>query len=69
MLVQVGDVASAVEAAERGAEVVIAQGVEAGGHVQGRTPVLELTKQVHAITVALPGITAPTPTRESDPPS
>ena len=31
--------------------------------------ILELTKQVHTITVALPGITAPTPTRESDPPS
>ena len=38
VLVQVGDVASAVEAAERGADVVIAQGVEAGGHVQGNTP-------------------------------
>jgi nitronate monooxygenase len=42
VLVQVGDVASAIEAAECGADVVIAQGVEAGGHVQGRTALLEL---------------------------
>ena len=42
VLVQVGDVAAAVEAAECGADVVIAQGVEAGGHVQGRTPILDL---------------------------
>ena len=31
--------------------------------------ILELTKQVHAITVALPGITAPPRTRGSDPPN
>ena len=49
VLVQVGDVASAVEAAERGAEVVIAQGVEAGGHVQGTTPVLELVREMRRV--------------------
>ena len=49
VLVQVGDVASALEAAERGAEVVIAQGVEAGGHVQGRTPVLELVREMRTV--------------------
>jgi hypothetical protein len=31
--------------------------------------ILELTKQAHAITAALPGITPPTQPRESDPPS
>jgi nitronate monooxygenase len=49
VLVQVGDVASAVEAAERGAEVVIAQGVEAGGHVQGRTPLRELVREMRRV--------------------
>ena len=49
VLVQVGDVASAVEAAERGAEVVIAQGLEAGGHVQGRTPILELVREMRRV--------------------
>jgi len=57
VLVQVGDVASAVEAAERGAEVVIAQGVEAGGHVQGRTPVLELVREVRRV-LELPVVAA-----------
>ena len=46
VLVQVGDVAAAVQAGECGADLVIAQGVEAGGHVQGRTPVLELVREV-----------------------
>ena len=31
--------------------------------------ILELTKQVHTIAVALPDVTAPTRTRDSDPPS
>ena len=31
--------------------------------------ILELTKQVHAIAVALPDVTAPTRTRDSDPPT
>jgi nitronate monooxygenase len=57
VLVQVGDAASAVEAAERGAEVVIAQGVEAGGHVQGRTPVLELVREMRRV-VELPIVAA-----------
>ena len=42
VLVQVGDVGEAVDAAQRGASIVIAQGVEAGGHVQGTTPLVEL---------------------------
>ena len=57
VLVQVGDIASALEAAERGAEVVIAQGVEAGGHVQGRTPVLALVREMRRI-IELPIVAA-----------
>lgn len=43
---QCGSVAEAREAAEAGADAVIAQGVEAGGHVRGRTPALELLGQI-----------------------
>ena len=57
VLVQVGDVESAVEAAGRGAQAVIAQGVEAGGHVQGRTPVLELVREMRS-TIQLPIVAA-----------
>jgi nitronate monooxygenase len=46
VLVQVGDPAAAVAAAAAGADVVIAQGVEAGGHVQSSTPLLELLAAV-----------------------
>jgi NAD(P)H-dependent flavin oxidoreductase YrpB (nitropropane dioxygenase family) len=46
VLVQVGDPESAIAAAEAGADVVIVQGVEAGGHVQGRTPLLELVGSI-----------------------
>ena len=42
VLVQVGDLRAAEEAVDAGADVLIAQGVEAGGHVQGTTPLLEL---------------------------
>jgi NAD(P)H-dependent flavin oxidoreductase YrpB (nitropropane dioxygenase family) len=43
---QVGSAAEAVAAAEAGCDVVVAQGVEAGGHVRGTTPLLELLEQV-----------------------
>ncbi len=56
-LIQVADVASAVEAAEGGADIVIAQGVEAGGHVQGSKPVLELVRDVRAV-LGLPIVAA-----------
>jgi len=46
VLVQVGHVAEAVEAVHRGADIVIAQGVEAGGHVQGTTPLVELIREM-----------------------
>jgi NAD(P)H-dependent flavin oxidoreductase YrpB (nitropropane dioxygenase family) len=45
---QVGTVDEAVAARAAGADGVIAQGVEAGGHVRGTTPVLELLAMVRA---------------------
>lgn len=39
---QVGSVAEACAAVDAGCDVVIAQGVEAGGHVRGTTPLLPL---------------------------
>jgi nitronate monooxygenase len=46
VLVQVHDLASARAAAEAGADALIAQGVEAGGHVQGTVPLLDLVAAV-----------------------
>jgi NAD(P)H-dependent flavin oxidoreductase YrpB (nitropropane dioxygenase family) len=43
---QCGSVDEAKAAAAAGADGVIAQGVEAGGHVRGTTPALELLEQV-----------------------
>lgn len=43
---QVGSVEEALDARKAGADAVIAQGVEAGGHVRGRIPALELLSQV-----------------------
>lgn len=43
---QCGSVDEARAAASAGADAVIVQGVEAGGHVRGTTPALELTAQV-----------------------
>ena len=45
---QCGSVEEAVAAHTAGADAVIAQGVEAGGHVRGTTPALELLAQVRA---------------------
>jgi NAD(P)H-dependent flavin oxidoreductase YrpB (nitropropane dioxygenase family) len=49
---QCGSVAEARAAHAAGADAVIVQGVEAGGHVRGTTPGIELLAQVRA---ALPG--------------
>jgi nitronate monooxygenase len=49
VLVQVGDAAAAVEAAKGGADLIIAQGIEAGGHVQGTKPLVELLGEVRAV--------------------
>ena len=45
---QCGSVAEAEAAVAAGADGVIAQGVEAGGHVRGTTPALELADRVRA---------------------
>jgi len=45
---QCGSVQEAVAAEAAGADAVIAQGVEAGGHVRGTTPLLELIESVRA---------------------
>lgn len=45
---QCGSVEEARAAAAAGADAVIAQGVEAGGHVRGSTPALVLTEQIRA---------------------
>lgn len=54
---QCGSVAEAKAAAAAGADAVIAQGVEAGGHVRGETPVLELLERVTA-AVRIPVLAA-----------
>jgi NAD(P)H-dependent flavin oxidoreductase YrpB (nitropropane dioxygenase family) len=43
---QVGSLGEALSAAEAGCDAVVAQGVEAGGHVRGTTPLLTLLHQV-----------------------
>jgi nitronate monooxygenase len=43
---QVGSVEEAVAAADAGCDVVTVQGIEAGGHVRGRMPLLTLLDQV-----------------------
>jgi nitronate monooxygenase len=45
---QAGSVGEAVRAREAGADAIVAQGVEAGGHVRGRLPALELLERVRA---------------------
>lgn len=49
---QCGSVAEARAAHAAGADAVIVQGVEAGGHVRGTTPALELHEQVRAVLPA-----------------
>ena len=54
LLVQVGSVAEAEAAADVGVDAVIAQGVEAGGHVRGTTSIWELLPAVVAAVSPLP---------------
>ena len=60
VLVQVGDLHDALAAVDAGADALIAQGIEAGGHVQGRRPLLglvrELRESVHVPILAAGGI-------------
>jgi nitronate monooxygenase len=54
---QCGSVQEAKAAAAAGADAVIAQGVEAGGHVRGSTPMLELLERVRG-AVKIPVLAA-----------
>src|SRR5438552_12313232 len=54
LLVQVGSVAEAETAAAAGVDAVIAQGVEAGGHVRGTSSIWELLPAVVAAVSPLP---------------
>ena len=57
VLAQVGDVDPAIRAADAGANLVIAQGVEAGGHVQGVKPLAALLGEIRPV-LKLPIIAA-----------
>jgi nitronate monooxygenase len=57
VLVQVASVAEAVQAAAAGADALIVQGVEAGGHVQSVVPLLELLPAVRG-QLSLPLVAA-----------
>jgi nitronate monooxygenase len=46
VVAQAGSLAEGRAAVDAGADVLIAQGVEAGGHVQGETPLLDLVGQL-----------------------
>jgi NAD(P)H-dependent flavin oxidoreductase YrpB (nitropropane dioxygenase family) len=54
---QVGSLDEALTAADAGCDVVVAQGVEAGGHARGTTPLLTLLAQV-VPAVAVPVVAA-----------
>jgi nitronate monooxygenase len=54
VFVQVGDLEEARAAKAAGVDAVIAQGIEAGGHVKGRTSVWELLPAVVEALAALP---------------
>jgi len=54
VLIQVGSVSDAESAAEAGVDAVIAQGVEAGGHVRGTTSIWELLPAVVEAIAPLP---------------
>ena len=57
VLVQIGSMPAAVRAASAGADLLIAQGVEAGGHVQSRQPLHGLLRDLRS-TVRLPVLAA-----------
>ena len=56
--VQVGTVDGAKQALDTGADFIICQGVEAGGHVQSTTPLVELLTQIEEISPQIPIIAA-----------
>ncbi|MEZ5933506.1 MAG: nitronate monooxygenase family protein [Alphaproteobacteria bacterium] len=55
---QVGSVAAARRAADAGVDVIIAQGFEAGGHVEGRVTTLALVPQVVDAVAPTPVVAA-----------
>jgi nitronate monooxygenase len=57
VIVQAGSAAEALAGVRAGCDAVVAQGVEAGGHVQGRTPLAVLIGEVRA-AVDVPVIAA-----------
>jgi NAD(P)H-dependent flavin oxidoreductase YrpB (nitropropane dioxygenase family) len=54
VLIQVGSVEEAEAAATAGVDAVIAQGVEAGGHVRGTTSIWELVPATVAAVAPIP---------------
>jgi len=58
VVVQVGSETEAVAAAEAGVDVIVAQGVEAGGHVRGTTPLFSLVPAVVEAVAPLPVVAA-----------
>jgi len=46
---QVGSAEEAIEAQDAGAQVLIAQGIEAGGHVRAQKPLFDVLKEVIAV--------------------
>jgi len=51
VLIQVGSAAAAHRAVDAGADLVMVQGIEAGGHVEGERPLLELLGEVAGLGV------------------
>lgn len=58
VVVQVGSETEAVAAAEAGVDVIVAQGLEAGGHVRGTTPLFALIPQVVEAVSPIPVVAA-----------
>ena len=54
VLIQVGSVEEAIGAVDAGVDAVIAQGVEAGGHVRGTTPIWDLLPLTVAAVAPVP---------------
>ena len=57
-MITVGSVEEAKEAADKGADIIVAQGWEAGGHVRGTTATMPLIPQVVDAVDPLPVVAA-----------
>ena len=58
VLLQVGDVVSAIDAKAKGVDAIIAQGVEAGGHIAGELTTMALVPRVVDAVAPVPVIAA-----------